>query len=248
MPQAPSLGRQAGLAAAPAPAILGRGALGLASLLALAGLHLDGAQGLVRRAADGAEHRRGALQQRVHVFLGEALLHLDNRSRIGKAEQLLGHAQVGLHDALDQAGHAVLHVAQPTLGSLGQRHEMAHVLGRALRRLGDLAADGLKRLRRVLGDLPLAFGQGLRAPAHRLVCGLADPAHRVDPRLGALARHVRRRIGAPACRFSRSVGALLGCRSALMNGSFCRLGFSPNVGPYCRLTAGGPCALQLIDV
>ena len=138
------------------------------------------------------------------------------RDRVGQAEQLLRGAQVGLHHALDQARHALAHVLQPALGGLGQGHQPAHLLGSTLRRLRHLVAHGFKGLRRVLGDLALAFGHHLRGPAHGLVRGHPGAAHGVHPGLGALARDIRGGLRAAAQRVTGGTAALLRRFGALL--------------------------------
>ena len=173
-------------------------------------LLLERAQRLVGGAAHGADQRGAVPHQRVRVLAHEALLQLDDRRRVGEAEQLLRDPQVGLHHALDQADHALLDVPQAALGGVRQREEPAHVLGRALGRLGDLAAHLLEALRRVLHDLALALGHRLPAPARRLARGLAGAAQRLGPGLAVPARDVGARVGALAQRLAGGAADLLG--------------------------------------
>ena len=176
---------------------------------AAADLLLQRAQRLVGGAAHGADQCGAVPHQRVRVLAREALLQFHERGRVGQAEQLLRRAQVGLHHALDQARHPLLEVAQAAFGGVGQRHQLAHVLGGALGRFGHLAAHLFEALRRVLGDLALALRHRLRAPACRLVRGVTGAAHRLGTGFGAPTGHVGARLGILAERIAGGMAALL---------------------------------------
>src|SRR4051812_14169058 len=177
--------------ARPRPRRLLRGvleALALVALLlaaALLDLLLERAQRLVRGAPSGAHQRGRALNPRVQEFAREALLQLDVDSRVGELEELLDGAEIGPHDALDQAGNALLQVLQPALGGVGQGHERAQVFAVALRGLGHFVADLLEATGRLLDDLTLAVGERLGAALHGfpgIPCAASRLNSKSDPR------------------------------------------------------------------
>lgn len=182
--------------------------------LTLRNLRLKRVQGLIGGAADSADQGGGPLHHRVHVLTHETLLQFDDGGRVRQAKQLLRSAQVGAHDALDQACDALLHVAQATLGGMGQRRQLAHILRRAMGHLGYPVAHLLECLGRLLSDLALALGDHLRAPAHGLVCRFTSASRCVNADLGALARHLRSSLDTAAHRLVDHLPTLPpGCRA-----------------------------------
>lgn len=89
------------------------------SLLAPRNCVASECRGFVGGATDGADQVGGALHHCFQVFPDEALMQVHDGCRVGKAEQLLRCAQVGLHDAFDQACYALPDVGRAAFGGLG---------------------------------------------------------------------------------------------------------------------------------
>jgi hypothetical protein len=159
----------------------------LASRPALLELVLERAERLIRRPANGPHKGDAILDYRVEILAREPVLQLDIGARVCEPEQFLRCPQIGPHYALDNTVNALLQILQPAPGGAWERHQRANVLGRALNRLGHLAAELLELLGCVLHDLLLALGQVVRAPADIFAADPASAIHGVGANLANTA-------------------------------------------------------------
>ena len=159
----------------------------LASRPALLELVLERAERLIRRPANGPHKGDAILDYRFEILAHEPVLQFDIGARVRKPEKLLGSLKIGPHYALDEAVYPLLQILQAAAHGTREHQQRPNVLGRALNRLGHLAAELFELLGCILDDLPLALGQILRPLADVLAAHPAGAIHGVGANLANTA-------------------------------------------------------------
>ena len=128
--------------------------------------------------ADGAERGGAAFHDDVQKLAHEPLLQFNQGARVGQADQLLRGPQVGLHDALDETCHVLLHFLQAAVGGGGSTisvRTVARVLG-PVQQAGTAFLELLAAF--TAAEPAVALGRALR-PSQPLNCN--SPHSRSPP-------------------------------------------------------------------